>query len=76
MVEIGGAGRCVPRFSPLTRRLIRLSLLWRVSFGSEATSVWQLHEIRGRISLDVHCPVVPLEPEPVTMGSDFGSIVL
>lgn len=48
----------------------------RFSFGSETTSVWQLHEIRERISLDAHCPVMPLEPKPATMGSDLGSIVL
>lgn len=38
------------------------------SFGPETTNVWQLREIRERISLDTHCPVVLLESELVTMG--------
>lgn len=52
------------------------SARFRFSFGPETTNVWQSHEIRERISLDAHCPVVPLESELVTMGSDLGSIVL
>lgn len=46
------------------------SLLGRkpLAFGS--------YEIRERITLDAHCPVIPLEPKPATMGSDLGSIVL
>lgn len=40
---------------------------------SEATSVWQLHEIRGWNSLDAHCPVAAaFEAEPVTIDERRG----
>lgn len=39
---------------------------------SEATSVWQLHEIRGWNSLDAHCPAAAYEAEPVTIDERGG----